>query len=154
MQCIDIIERSRPLLTVWMNSFLPTLHPQHQNLHNHNHLSYSHHGLGVRDYVLHADMLSSFAGTATHTKNSSWIGRDPRVPIRVSYNPLLHNCAATTRKPETLTLTPRPRPRPTMLEKGAGLNKVNSHDLPPLTDMTGWCEVRSANKEEIRRQEE
>ncbi len=35
----------------------------------------------------------------------------------------------------------------TMSEKGSPLNKVNPYNLPPLTDMTGRCEVRSANKE-------
>ena len=64
------------------------------------------------------------------------LSRIPFPSLRGSYN-----CAATTSKPEN------PTPRPGHVEKGARLNKVYPHNLPPLTDMTGWCEVRSANKE-------
>ncbi len=55
-------------------------------------------------------------------------------------------CAPHLRSYDLKARNPKSKTK-TMLDKGARLNKANPHNLPPLTDMTGWCEVRSANKE-------
>ena len=59
-------------------------------------------------------------------------------------------CAPQLRSYDFKARNPNPKTKTKLrnhVREGSPAQKANPHNLPPPTDMTGWCEVRSANKE-------